>query len=170
MTEELQQPQALEHSSRFAPETPRRDFLGLTALWSFLATGFVMMAGVLRLPMPSVFPETGSRFRIGRPDRFPRGSTQTIADRNVLVQHDARGIRALSLVCTHLGCITHAEAEGGFTCPCHGSRFDAQGRVTAGPAPSRLRYLEVSLAPNGDLMVDAERNVDAEARLAVPPV
>ena len=167
MSEELQQPDALEQSSRFAPETPRRDFLGLTALWSFLATGFVMMAGVLRLPMPSVFPETGSRFRIGRPDRFPRGSSVPIAGRNVLVQHDKGGIRALSLVCTHLGCITHAEADGAFICPCHGSRFDTEGLVTAGPAPSPLRYLEVSLAPNGDLMVDAERNVDAEARLVV---
>ena len=39
--------------------------------------------------------------------------------------------------------------------------------TTAGPAPSPLRYLEVSLAPNGDLVVDAESAVDADKRTAV---
>ena len=158
--------QPLAESERFAPEVQRRDFLGLAALWSFLATGLVMMAGVLRLPMPSVFPETGSRFRIGPPDRFPPGSSTPIPERNVLVQRDERGLRAMSLVCTHLGCIVHGE-EGGFICPCHGSRFDSSGRVTAGPAPSRLRYLEVTFAPSGELVVDAEKAVDPGTSLAV---
>lgn len=160
-------PPSLHESERFKPEVERRDFLGLAALWSFLSTGVVMAAGALRLPMPSVFPETGSKFRIGPPDRYPVGSAVKIADRNVLVLRDERGIRALSLVCTHLGCITARGADGHFTCPCHGSRFDAEGHVTQGPAPSRLRYLEVSRAPSGDLLVDRERPVDPERRFSV---
>lgn len=159
--------QPLHGSERFAPPVRRRDFLGLAALWSFLSTGVVMLAGALRLPMPSVFPETGSKFRIGPPDRYPLGSVVKIAERNVLVSRDERGFRALSLICTHLGCITSREADGQFVCPCHGSRFDAEGKVTKGPAPSRLRYLEVSRAPSGDLMIDRERPVDAERRLSV---
>ena len=157
----------LHASERFRPEVQRRDFLGLAALWSFLTTGIVMVAGALRLPMPSVFPETGSKFRIGPPSRFPRGAAVRIADRNVLVMHDERGLRALSLVCTHLGCITSHEEGGGFVCPCHGSRFDAEGRVVKGPAPSRLRYLAISRAPSGDLLVDSDSPVDAEWRLSV---
>jgi len=157
----------LEESERFKPAVQRRDFLGLAAFWSFITTGVVMVAGALRLPMPSVFPETGSRFRIGPPDRFPVGSAVKIAERNVLVLRDARGFRALSLVCTHLGCITTREESGDFICPCHGSRFDAEGLVVQGPAPSRLRYLEVSRAPSGDLMVDRDRPVDSEQRLSV---
>ena len=42
--------------------------------------------------------------------------------------------------CTHLGCIP-TEVSKGFdqwACPCHGSRFDALGRVTKGPAPTNL--------------------------------
>ena len=42
--------------------------------------------------------------------------------------------------CTHLGCIP-TEVSSGFDqwlCPCHGSRFDALGRVTKGPAPTNL--------------------------------
>lgn len=151
-------------STRFAPEVRRRDFLGLGALWSFLGTGVVMVAGALRLPMPSVFPETGSKFRIGPPDRFAVGSATRIEGRNVLVLRDAEGFRALSLVCTHLGCINQRQPSGEFVCPCHGSRFDAEGRVTQGPAPSRLRFLEISRAPSGDLLVDGERSVDPGTR------
>ena len=52
--------------------------------------------------------------------------------------------------CTHLGCIptfrpehpapdVHANWEGGFYCPCHGSKFDLAGRVYKGsPAPVNL--------------------------------
>ncbi len=157
----------LHESPRFRREVQRRDFLGLAALWSFLTTGLVMAAGALRLPMPSVFPETGSKFRIGPPDRFPVGSATRIEGRNVLVLRDAEGFRALSLVCTHLGCIVQRRENGSFACPCHGSRFDAEGRVTQGPAPSRLRYLEVSRAPSGDLLVDQDRQVDPDHRLVV---
>ena len=43
-------------------------------------------------------------------------------------------------LCTHLGCSPKWEAEEGFFyCACHGSRFDAAGRVVAGsPAPLNL--------------------------------
>jgi ubiquinol-cytochrome c reductase iron-sulfur subunit len=42
--------------------------------------------------------------------------------------------------CTHLGCVPKAEegAMHGWACPCHGSQFDASGRVTKGPAASNL--------------------------------
>ena len=43
-------------------------------------------------------------------------------------------------VCTHLGCIPKLNAgeDGGWTCACHGSQYDASGRVTRGPAPRNL--------------------------------
>jgi ubiquinol-cytochrome c reductase iron-sulfur subunit len=50
--------------------------------------------------------------------------------------------------CTHLGCAPLQDFEvrpsenweGGFFCPCHGSKFDLAGRVFKGvPAPSNLR-------------------------------
>ncbi len=48
-------------------------------------------------------------------------------------------------ICTHLGCsptyrpeIT-SDFQGGFFCPCHGSKFDFAGRVYSGvPAPTNL--------------------------------
>lgn len=47
--------------------------------------------------------------------------------------------------CTHLGCSPNesfavtADWDGGFVCPCHGSKFDLSGRVFKGsPAPTNL--------------------------------
>lgn len=43
-------------------------------------------------------------------------------------------------VCTHLGCvpISNAGDWGGYYCPCHGSHYDASGRIRKGPAPTNL--------------------------------
>jgi ubiquinol-cytochrome c reductase iron-sulfur subunit len=41
-------------------------------------------------------------------------------------------------VCTHLGCVPNRNADGGWLCPCHGSMYDASGRVIRGPAPKNL--------------------------------
>jgi ubiquinol-cytochrome c reductase iron-sulfur subunit len=43
-------------------------------------------------------------------------------------------------ICTHLGCIPlfNQGDFGGYLCPCHGSQYDASGRVRKGPAPENL--------------------------------
>ncbi|MEM6649973.1 MAG: ubiquinol-cytochrome c reductase iron-sulfur subunit [Pseudomonadota bacterium] len=48
-------------------------------------------------------------------------------------------------VCTHLGCVPLGTEEGenkgdygGWFCPCHGSHYDALGRIRKGPAPTNL--------------------------------
>jgi len=72
-------------------------------------------------------------------------------------------------ICTHLGCVPAERFElapadlgpdwqGGFYCPCHGSKFDLAGRVYKGvPAPLNLsvprhRFLSDSLILIGDDM------------------
>ncbi|NOY12773.1 MAG: ubiquinol-cytochrome c reductase iron-sulfur subunit [Deltaproteobacteria bacterium] len=64
----------------------------------------------------------------------------------VLLQLSAGEFRALSAVCTHLGCIVRwvTDAEE-FLCPCHGGRFSAAGQVLAGPPPRPLPTYAVSL-------------------------
>ncbi len=54
-------------------------------------------------------------------------------------------------VCTHLGCIPLGAAQGeikgeydGYFCPCHGSHYDAAGRIRKGPAPTNLEVPEFS--------------------------
>jgi len=68
------------------------------------------------------------------------------------VVNDTRSVKPEYLVvegsCTHLGCAPLQDFEvrpsenwqGGFFCPCHGSKFDLAGRVFKGvPAPTNLR-------------------------------
>lgn len=47
-------------------------------------------------------------------------------------------------ICTHLGCVPIANAGefGGYFCPCHGSHYDASGRIRKGPAPENLEIPE----------------------------
>lgn len=52
-------------------------------------------------------------------------------------------------VCTHLGCVPLGVAPGenkgeynGYFCPCHGSHYDAAGRIRKGPAPKNLEVPE----------------------------
>jgi Rieske Fe-S protein len=49
----------------------------------------------------------------------------------------------LSAVCPHLKCIVHwNQAERTWDCPCHGSRFHADGQVINGPANQNLAPIE----------------------------
>lgn len=51
------------------------------------------------------------------------------------VRDDLGRERVLVARCPHLGCRVERDADGkALTCPCHGSRFDLQGRRIAGPA------------------------------------
>lgn len=146
-------------SGRLTPEPiPRRDFLGLAGLWAAGVAIVGSLVGMIRLARPAVLPEQGRRFRIGRPGDLGPGAVHVVPEQKVLVVSDARGVAAISLVCSHLGCIV-SRTEGGFSCPCHGSSFDAEGRAVAGPAPRGLAWYDVSLAVDGRLVVDAGREV-----------
>jgi len=58
-------------------------------------------------------------------------------------------------ICTHLGCvpISNAGEFGGYYCPCHGSHYDASGRIRIGPAPANLEIPEYSFPEEGLLVV-----------------
>ena len=53
-------------------------------------------------------------------------------------------VSAVSARCTHMGCIVGFNpAERTWDCPCHGSRYDTDGRVIEGPATRRLRRVDI---------------------------
>jgi ubiquinol-cytochrome c reductase iron-sulfur subunit len=68
-------------------------------------------------------------------------------------------------ICTHLGCspkyVTtdnfEATGQGGFFCPCHGSKFDLAGRVVKGvPAPSNLEVPPYRFESNTVIIIGEE--------------
>ena len=58
-------------------------------------------------------------------------------------------------ICTHLGCvpITGAGEYGGWFCPCHGSHYDASGRIRKGPAPLNLEIPPYSFISEDKIVV-----------------
>jgi Rieske Fe-S protein len=69
----------------------------------------------------------------------------------VLTRGPDDAVHGFSAVCTHQGCTVSTVANGVITCPCHGSRFNAQtGAVMAGPAPRALPAIAV-VVRSGDI-------------------
>ncbi len=107
-----------------------------------------------------------NRFQIGRPDDFPPGVRLAIDPKRICIVREGNKLAAISTTCTHLGCIV-SPSETGFSCPCHGSRYDTDGNVTGGPAPKALAWYQVTLTPNGELEVDKDNEVPAGTYLNV---
>jgi Rieske Fe-S protein len=93
----------------------------------------------------NVVAQYGDWLRPGRPrcdDGIAAGSGAVVQRglRKIACYRDASGnLIERSAVCPHLGCIVRWNAvEHSWDCPCHGSRFDPEGRVLHGPAISDL--------------------------------
>ena len=64
----------------------------------------------------------------------------------ILIQNEKGQIKALSTVCTHLGCIVEYQPEQkNFHCNCHGSVFDSDGKNISGPASRPLEPYRVEI-------------------------
>jgi Rieske Fe-S protein len=75
------------------------------------------------------------------------GAVVLVSGRRVAVYRDHEGsLCTLSPTCTHLGCRVHWNTiEKSWDCPCHGSRFSADGKVIAGPAERDLQPMALEL-------------------------
>jgi cytochrome b6-f complex iron-sulfur subunit len=146
-----------------SPDLQRRGMFTLGCI-GFGAATLGFLGATFRFLVPNVLYEPSRRFTIGGASEFPPGSVTFLPDRRVYVFNSADGFFCISAVCTHLGCnVRHAGA--GFVCPCHGSRYDENGRVVAGPAPKSLAWYALTLSPHDELVVDLDQTVGPEFRL-----
>lgn len=136
----------------------RRDFLGMAGLWSAAIAIFGSVVGMAQLPKPRVLPEASGTVKVGTASAYPAGTVKVFADQRIRVISTTEGVAAMSLICTHLGCVVSENADG-FHCPCHGSKFDHDGYVLGGPAPRALHWLPISRAADGSLLVDTKGDV-----------
>jgi Rieske Fe-S protein len=141
--------------------TPRREFLSQATL----AAVSTLLAGCAgggdgsfapRPPNQEPPPGTGGGSLVVTVSAHPAlGSVGGIAAVGSLgnkpvavVRTGASTYTALSRICTHAGCDVNITGSG-FSCPCHGSQFDATGQATQGPAESALQRFNVSVSQDG---------------------
>lgn len=126
-----------------------------------LATGGAGMLSVDFL-RPRVLFEPPTRVKLGPVDSVGVGAVIADEVHRLFVIRKQDGFRALSSICSHLGCITRYRPDDRIiACPCHGSRFNLDGEVLAGPAPRPLQQFEMALSDEGEIIV--------ETALEVPP-
>jgi len=128
----------------------RRDFLKLARTALLTLSGLLGLGGLLRFLSYQSQPPAPTEFILGKPGDYPSGSRTLLPQVPALLIHNSTGFTALSLVCPHLGCTVEPQPDG-FTCPCHGSRFDLSGKVMRGPAGKALFVLHLETAADGKL-------------------
>ena len=161
----------------------RRTFLQKLGLAGILVGigGFSYQA--IRSLVPNVLYEPPRRFKIGTPAALAEGVT-FLEDRRLYVFKEGKSFYAISGACTHLGCtVKYTKLQqpkqvdvGGqkkeipfeFHCPCHGSKYYADGTNYSGPAPRPLACYKLDVSPDdGQLLVDMGVEVDQNFRLTV---
>jgi len=128
----------------------RRDFLKLSTNSLLALTGALGIGGLIRYLSYQFDPTPPSEFDIGPATDYPLNSHTILAHIPAIVIHDKKGLRAISLACTHLGC-TIEQRNFGFECPCHSSRYDMNGKILKGPANRDLQILRVAESSDGNL-------------------
>lgn len=143
----------------------RRSFIKNGARILALLAGGLALGSLLR----QLFPRSvghKKRIKVGRPNEYPVDTFTFIEEQKLYLYRDHEGVRVVSAVCTHLGCILD-NVEEGFTCPCHGSCYDREGKILSGPAPRNLDWFRVRRTSDGQLSIDLNSRVDPDFKLIV---
>jgi cytochrome b6-f complex iron-sulfur subunit len=167
-TQEATEPTRLEPAPLVrAPlrgEVSRRGVL--LAGWAAFTAGTVAMLGAwTRFMFPNVLFEPPQQFKAGFPAEFAVDAVDTRykASNAVWIVRQPTEFYVLSTVCTHLGCTpNYLVADQKFKCPCHGSGFNKEGINVEGPAPRPLERFKVTLAEDGQLLIDKNTKYQQE--------
>ena len=81
------------------------------------------------------------------------GVYDRFVDQGVFLVRNGDSLVGLSSQCTHRRCTLATRPDHTFACSCHGSKFDANGKVTAGPAKRDLPILALSTSATGELLI-----------------
>lgn len=135
----------------------RRSFIGKAAIGVVTFTGVLAAISYLRQFFPRLAGEK-KRIALDDPQKYPVDTFTFLEEHNLYVYRDHEGIKAVSAICTHLGCILEKGMDG-FECPCHGSCYNDQGEVLSGPAPRNLAWYRISRDADGKIVVNPGKSV-----------
>lgn len=125
---------------------------------SFTVAVVGTMYPLLRYFWPSKANAGGMTAAVKIPfSEIPVGTSKKLAYKGkpiIVVRKSETEAVAFSAVCTHLGCLVNWKPEAGeLVCPCHIARFDLDGNVAGGPAPSPLRAYKTRITDDA-IIVD----------------
>ena len=143
----------------------RRRFLHDSALIAAVIALFSLLLAAIKTLVPA-FSREKRTHKIGKRADMPINSFHLVQGAQIFVYRDHEGVRAVSAVCTHLGCLLEKD-ENGFHCPCHGSRFDVDGKVKSGPALRSLAWYKINPAIDGGLTVDIATRVSPDEKFII---
>ncbi len=148
-------------------EITRRGLLSALGLgWTaFAAASAASLGAMVRFMMPTVLYEPPQEFLAGFPADFAVGAVDERfkASYGVWIVRETGGFYALSTTCTHLGCTPNwLSADEKFKCPCHGSGFVITGINVEGPAPRPLERFKITLAEDGQILIDKNTKYQEE--------
>ena len=123
----------------------------------FLILGATFAAGCSSLPSLGAPTRKERVVNAGASSQYlANGVYSRYRDLGFFIVRRGANLFALSATCTHRNCKLDAEADRTFYCSCHGSTFDADGKVTEGPARKNLPVLEISTNDKGELLVKVQ--------------
>lgn len=137
----------------------RRLFFSVLGKASILIALLAEAVGAIKAFIPQVLYEPPSKYKVGKPDDFPEGIT-FLPEHKLYIVRDGNDFHSISAVCTHLYCVVDWKPDRSeFYCSCHGSVFSQDGTNLTGAAPKPLPWYALSVAPDGNLVVDSKEFV-----------
>jgi len=131
----------------------RRKVLKSVAAFVPISAAFAGLAAMgIRFVTPIKREIDRKIFTVGL-EELPMNATKRFKDLRgrdlMLVRTGEREVKAISTVCTHLGCTVFWQKDRQeFFCPCHNGRFDKNGIVLEGPPPAPLDLYKVEIEGN----------------------
>lgn len=143
----------------------RRSFIQRLSLMLASAAGIIAGISFLR-QFSRRISRGNSKVKVGRLNDFPVDTYTYVDEHKLFVYRDHEAMKAVSAVCTHLGC-TIMKTTDGFECPCHGSCYDQQGEVLSGPAPTALSWYHLEKGPDNQVIVDLDEKTGPEGKFYI---
>ena len=136
----------------------RRTFLDLLLAASGTALAAFVLYPIARYLVPPKAPEAATRRVVAaKQDEVPPGGFKIFpfgGEPGILIRGKDGAYRALSAVCTHLGCTVQLRPDGqSIWCACHNGLYDLEGRNLSGPPPRPLESFVVHVV-GGDVGVE----------------
>lgn len=130
----------------------RRDWFRKMFFWGTIGTAFTALGWSLLDVWLAAGKFSSARWvGVAPVNSLPEEGTVPFPEKRIAILRRNGRLAALSLECTHLGCLVNT-VDQGFFCPCHGSEFGPLGEVYSGPATMPLPWHTIRVR-NGKILI-----------------